>query len=354
MSLFESKEKSLLSKKDFKTHNLCAVLYDQLREIMTSDLYKGLTTTEFSLEGIEGVTENVETEQLLEILAQNNRKDEVIDIVAKHITRSVLDDFVQFVYESLDAIRHARFSVAYALLRKPFVDELFLFEQIWVDKVDFIERYYFQGDIKLYDPSDRALSPSIRKSLIESAVNKLKYPSDFNVNTVYEYRYDKAVKYGMNWVSNQALHIVTNDSKYKTLNKELNFVFANSEDHKNLWAHYYSVVSYLLYYAVTIIDEIVFDFLPDKAHRKYIRATRRVIIQAYQNDMIAGTTNKIEELFKILSRELTHTCKKCGSIIEFGHQELTYFMLQDKLPCLTCRINQFGDPDFQDKFLALG
>jgi predicted nucleic-acid-binding Zn-ribbon protein len=321
---------------------------------MISDLYTGLTRTNFSLEGIEGVPENPDIEQLLEILTQNNRKDEVIDIVAKHIMRSVLDDFVQFVYESLDAIRHGRFSVAYALLRKPFVDELFMFEQIWVDKADFVERYYFQGDTKLYDPSDRTISDSTRKSIIETTINKLKYPSDFNANTVYEYRYDKSVKYGMNWVSNQALHIVTNHSKYKTLNRELNFVFANTEDYKNLWEHYYSVVSYLLQYAVTIIDEIVFGFLPDKIHRKHIKATRRVIIQSYQNDMISGTTNQAEELFKILSRELAHTCKKCGSSIEFGPKEFTYFMLQDKLPCLNCRINQFTDNEFQDKFLALG
>lgn len=321
---------------------------------MTSDLYQGLQQTHFSLEGIPDISENLEAEELLDILVQNNRKDEVIDGVAKRITHAVVDDFVQFVFESLDAIRHARFSVAYALLRKPFVDELFILEQILVDKADFVDRYYFQGDTKLYDPSNSSLFDSVRKPTIEASINKLPFPTDFNADTVYEFRYDKAVKYGMNWVSNQALHIVTNHSKYRTLNKQLNFVFANSDDHKQLWAHYYSVVSYLLHYSVAVIDEIVFSFLPDKIHRKHIKATRRAMIQAYSNALLPGNEGRILELFAILSSELAHVCKTCGHNIVFTPNELTTFMLNDKLTCVKCKADQFADIEFQDRFLALG
>lgn len=354
LALLEIKKKSLLPEKEFKYHNLCAILYEQLREIMTSDLYKELEGTHFSLEGIENVPEELTAEDLLDLLVQNNRKYEVVDSIAKRITRAIIDDFIQFVYESLDAIRHARFSVAYALLRKPFVDELFMLEQIWVDKADFVERYYFQGDTKLYDPSNSSAFDSIRKPLIESAINKLEYPNEFDANTVYEFRYDKAVKYGMNWVSNQALHIVTNHSKYRTSNKELNFVFANSDDHQKLWEHYYSVVSYLLHYAVTIIDQIVFDFLPNEINRKYIKATKRQIVSAYHSTILTGNSERLKELCLILSKELSHTCKNCGSEIIFGTNELTYFMLDDKLSCPKCKIDQLTDLEFQDKFLALG
>lgn len=352
--LFELEEHTLLSEKNFKIHNLCVILFEQLQEIITSSLYDDFTRTNFSLEGIPNVPDNLDTEQLLELLTQNNRKNEVVDILTKHITFSVLKDFLQFIYESLNAVRNTRFSVAYTLIRKPFVDELLLFEQLLADKTDFINRYYFQNDVRLYDPGNRKLTDADRRNIITNAVNKLKYPSDFSVDTLFDYRYEKSAKYGMNWVSNHALHIVTTDSNYKTLDKNLNFVFSVKDDYEGYWNHYYSIVLYLLFYTSTIIDEIVFEFLPDQKHRKYIKATKRTIISTYQNAILSEDTERLEEMTDILSRDLEHTCQACGSITDFGNDWFQGFVLTDELLCEKCGTNQFTDPKFQDKFLNLG
>ena len=51
---------------------------------------------------------------------------------------SVLADFVNFTFESLSCAMRGKMAVAFALLRKPFTDELLIFEQI----LDNEERLY--------------------------------------------------------------------------------------------------------------------------------------------------------------------------------------------------------------------
>ena len=201
---------------------------------------------------------------------------ELEEALVKHVTMSILGDFVNFVYESLSCAQRGKMEVAYSLLRKPFLDELLIFEQILIDRTDFINRFYHKGEPKLYDPSDKAIN---KKEIIQKSLEQIRNTHFFSDELIYTLRYDKSSTSGINGISNQALHIVTNDPNYRTNDQELNFVFSVKEDHLRYWDHYYYFVPHLLFYSVAVIDEILFKYVSGEvaqAH-KTVKELRRMI-----------------------------------------------------------------------------
>jgi hypothetical protein len=185
----------------------------------------------------------------------------------------LLEDLVDFISESLNACKNGKFSVSYALLRKPMLDELLMLEQILNDKEDFVKRYYIDGDVNLYDPSNKKKFDSLKMSIITESISNLPIHSMFNSDFIYDVRYNKDAKHGLNWITNQALHIVTTDSHYRTPNQDLNFVFSVTDDYHKYWHHYYSTVTYLLFYITSIVDEIIASLIPDFTQLSNVKST---------------------------------------------------------------------------------
>ena len=169
---------------------------------------------------------------------------------------------------------------------------------------------------------------------------------------MHELRYDKSATYGINSISNQAIHIVTRDKNYRTLNKELNFVFSTREDNESYWHHYYKIVPYLLFYSAALLDAIVFDFLPDEIFAKNLKAFKRLMTFVAFTE--AGKinegvdTNKVVEVFSGL---LEHTCKMCANDIKFKMADFKLFIEGGILICDKCFTDQFADKDFSEKFI---
>lgn len=65
-------------------------------------------------------------------------------ILTKHIILSITSDFINFVFESLYCAKRGKITVAYALIRKPFTDELLILEQLLYNRSDFIYRFFIQ------------------------------------------------------------------------------------------------------------------------------------------------------------------------------------------------------------------
>jgi hypothetical protein len=351
MLLIEPGENSHLPETYRSIHNICAVLYDHLVEVVKSDDYEELRATTFSLEGKPESLDTADIEQLFEWFTSSGKHAEMTAFLTKQITCAVLSDFLQFVYESLNSSGKGKFSVAYALSRKPFIDELLIFEQILNDNDEFIKRYYFQGQTSLYDPSNRKLD---KKSIIKEAVSKVTFNSMFSDDFIYELRYDKAAKHGLNWISNQALHIVTTDPNYRTEDKSLNFVFSIKDDFEKYWYHYYRNLAYLLFYTAAVIDEIVFQYLPDLAQLKSVKATKRFITFVVFSEVLGeGTPENSQQIVNAISSLFEHKCKMCSTDIKFNLDDFVQFIFEDVLVCPACNTDQFADPEFMVKFLSL-
>ncbi len=341
-----------LDEKFHRIHNLCAIIYDQLTEIFSSENYSDLKSTDFNLDhdkhcDIEKFTKG--EIHALDWLKINNLNDEISQVLVKHVTMSVLSDFVNFIYESLSSAMRGKMTVAYALLRKPFTDELLIFEQILDNKDDFINRFFHDGDPSTYDPSDRKID---KRKIIENALKKSKPNNVYTSDLIYDLRYEKKLGKGINGISNHALHIVTRDKNYKTAKQNLNFVFSSKEDVLDYWENYYFFVPYLLIYSVSVIDNIIAQFLIGKENEHLLntKVMIRFIGILLWNEWRDGEKSKNAKIFEILTQNLNLKCEECDTNVELERADFELFLETSTFLCPKCFNSLINSPSAMQSF----
>lgn len=324
----DENEEVALPKKYHKINNLCAIIYDQLTEIYKESNYGELLETTLEFGENTKLVEQLNKGEIhpLDFLKQNELNPEIETIISKQITLAVVSDFINFIFESMYNAKRGKMTVAYALLRKPLTDELLIFEQLLGNKTDFINRFFHQGNPEDYDPSARNID---KLKIIENAIVNTRLQIFPSSQFIYDLRYNKECDYGINGISNHALHIVTRDRNYKTSNQNFNFVFSQQEDIEGYYEHYYNLVPYLLIYSVSIIDEIVFSILKDEDNQnlRTVKEFQRFIGLILLTEYTSITRKrKNEKLFKLLSKDLVLTCPKCkkDNVIERADCELFF------------------------------
>jgi hypothetical protein len=332
MIVIEKGAKTRLPKPFHSVNNICAYLYDQITEILSDIYYVDMANTTINDES-EVLKKALDEDGLhpFDAFKKLGYNDALEVVVTKHVTMSIIADLVNFVYESIIIAQKGKISVAYALLRKPFTDQLLILEQIVADRKDFIDRYFYDGDPQKYDPSAANLD---RKKIIEKSVEKLKalfYSSDL----IYELRYDKSSEIGLNAYTNHALHIVTNHKHYKTENQGLNFTFPLSdEDLFEFLNHYYSAVSVLLNYLAAVADHIVFDLIEDPERRREEKTLKRFVafIMLYDD----GKRSLSKTTFSQLSKLLVHECEICKTLNKFTKRDFENYFYSHYFTCKRC------------------
>lgn len=154
-----------------------------------------------------------------------------------------------------------------------------------------------------------------------------------DADLIYKIRYDKSYSAGINGISNQALHIVTNDSNYKTSNQNLNFVFSGPKDYQRYWEHYYQFIPVLLIYATSIVDEILLQFLPEEKQefKKITRAIKRLLA----TDKIFFNQEK-DSICHLLSGLIVSQCEKCKKESSLDKSDFDLFFETETLSCPHC------------------
>ncbi|WP_343697143.1 hypothetical protein [Flavobacterium sp.] len=334
----EEGEEVFISKKHQKINDLCAIIYDQLTEIYIEKNYKNLLKTEIITKEHQKFIDELNAGDIhaLDYLKANNLDHEIELIISKHIFLAVTSDLINFLFESLHCAKRGKMTVAYSLLRKPFLDELFILEQLLVDRTDFVKRFFHDGNPEKYDPSNPKID---KKEIIEKAISKIRFNYFYDVDLIYDLRYNKSFESGINSSTNQALHIVTKDKNYKTAEQNLNFVFSIKEDMNKYFANYYFVVPNLLFYTVSVIDEIAFNFLQDDKNKqvKVIKEFRRIIAYLFFTEFAnISSKKKNEKILKHFYNHLMFKCPVCKHNNQIERADLELFYQIENFICTKC------------------
>ena len=353
MLIIEKGKRSSLPKKYRPVNNLCAYIYDHFTSILQDKHFLEHANLEISLDQEKQQLLNELTDNsihALDFLQINGMSKELTEILKKHVTMSILGDFVNFIYESLSCAQRGKMTVAYALLRKPLTDELLIFKQLLIDPDDFIQRFFHLKDLKGYDPSEPNLN---RKQIINDVFDKAHPGVVYVPELIYDLRYEKTNPSGLNGISNQALHIVTMHKAYRTEDGELNFIFSNDKDHKRYWEHYYYFVPYLLLYAAHILDELVFSWMPDYKNLRGVRGLQRVIGFYLWSVHMQGKSKKVKAsrqiLLDFLAQFLNSPCENCGKPQEFEEADYILFFGEELLLCRHCYYNHLSSDIFLER-----
>ena len=339
----ENEKDSVLPKEHHKVNNICAIIYDQITEIFTQNNYKSLFETNLKFDKNNQKLEEFQNGKIhiLDFLKENELNDDIENILTKHILLSISSYFSNFVFESLNCAKKCKSTVAYALSRKPFTDELFLLEQLLVDRKNFIYKFFHLGESQNYDPSYSYKKKEIIKETIEKATSKLKMNFFYSKNFIYELRYDKSLVRGLNGISNKALHIVTTDKNYKTTEQNLNFIFSKQDDIFEQLNDYYSTIPYLLFYSASVIDEIAFSFTEnndkENTSTQILKQFKRLVGYILLTEANKITeTSKNNKLFKTISENLNFICENCNHKNESERADFEHFFYSNSITCKNC------------------
>ncbi|WP_276484099.1 hypothetical protein [Paraflavitalea pollutisoli] len=318
-------------------NNTSAHIYDQLVAIIKDDLFKSFGEVE--LDHLLMDEFDVSRESVLDFLVRNGDKVVVREVLIKRIASGVIADLANFVYESISAAKRGKLTVAYALLRKPFTDELLILERLLTESDKFIDEFYYdrKGDEK-YDPVDFRNRKSDIKTIINDSVFKINselYSSDL----LYKLRYDGESHAGIYGESQRALHIVTNGNGYATEMRNLNFVFSNENDMDSQWKHFYFVMPYLLIYTCSVVDCIYALYLKtdQQQHAFNSRSIKRFfgIIQWLNQ----SNWNKDKERLSVgrkIRKLLKHKCDCCNHINSVDKYDMDLYFEAELLICKKC------------------
>jgi len=243
-------------------HHFTFFLYDILAKIVKTGEEKGIFYHSINLKDIDEAEKlkNIPDADILDYLNKNGYEADADEIIKKQIFDAILSDFLHYVYTALDTSEKAKLSVSFALLRKPFKDNLFILEWLLADPHDFLRK--FQSNNSNTEIAIDKISPERKKSIISTSNSKIKFPflpDDY----LYEIRYDKTKLYGLESMWNKANHLITSCKNYSTEDMNLNFVFSQENDKINQWESFYTLLPGLLMYTIFVSDAIYRTFSDD-------------------------------------------------------------------------------------------
>lgn len=233
-------------------HKSCEFLLYQIEDFITSDAYKDLKeqTIEFDKE-----VELLDDENILDYLLRINKSEKHDEIITSNILNAVIRDTCQFLQIALFASLQQRITVAFSLVRKPFVYNLIIILRLYLTS-DFLERFNTEDS---FDTT--GLNQQDIKELLNASENIILSKS-IKASDVYNFIFNQDLDDSLVNISNKALHPSTTRKKNnKTEIQNLNFVFSTEEGIMSQWDYLYRRLPFLLLYLNEILEAIMFDHL---------------------------------------------------------------------------------------------
>jgi len=242
-----------LPQKYKELHDLCFYLHDILVQVVKEGEKKKLFHTLYNIKKISDIQAIKDNDDILEWLSNNGYEDEYKSIVIKQVLIAMISDYCHYVYEALKCSEKSKLAITFTLLRKPLKDNLLFFEWILTNRNEFIEKFQKDSNYYAIDKIDSAK----KKIFIGCSVNKINYSETFNADFIYNVRYSKKTEYSLERLWNVANHLVTTRKYYKTESLNLNFVFSGPDSQESQWNYLYSVLPYLLFYTIEVIQVVL-------------------------------------------------------------------------------------------------
>ena len=318
------------------SHEFCFFLHDQIVEALRSGeaasiFHHEITMEEHELSAIEGLV----GDELFEWFESNGHKDIVLILYYKQLCAALLSDMLNFIYEALQCSKKGKLTVTYALLRKPFKENLFYLEWLLSDPGAFLLRFDL-GNIKELSINS-ALSDKDKISIISKALDKTTAGNWLTPEFLYELRFDKKSEISMEPLFQKANHLVTTFRFLETEGQNFNFVFSDRNSWDSQWDQLYTFLPILLFHAVEICEALLAKFA-QRADGFDLTEIRTLIGFAFWSRDCALEFDH-EILFKEIREHLSSAnlnCDNCKSPITFTDDQLLALYQDYSISCDEC------------------
>lgn len=332
----EENLKDLLPEKFEESHNFAMYLHDSLVQIVQTGEQKDIFNSEiiFDSESEAEEMSGLSGEELWSWL-DNKDEDLIKDLSYKQIFVAVLTDLCQFVFESLQTSRKGKLTVSFALLRKPFRDDLLILEWLLADAAAIVKKFH-NGKPEEY--AIESTQSEEKKEIIKNAIQNLPENHGFGSDFIYRSRYDKEVYWSLAKVWNKALHIVTTHPEEKTEEQNLNFVFSTPKDKISQWKYLYWITPILLYHTVEVAEALMATIANiNKTQDSVRRLTRRLNLLFWQKSTsYFEEPGELRDLIEDIQASVDLTCPECSAEILMDEENVKSFAEIGEVSCRNC------------------
>jgi hypothetical protein len=330
LSISEYDETKLPEEYHF-SHNIAVKLHDDLVAILKDKLIQKKLNFKIDFKP-ENKKPKDNEEDILNWLSENGYKQISDEIVSRNLIMALTSDICQFIYQSLHSAKYYKLSVAYSLVRKPFLENLLIIEQLLNNEKEFLKK--FESSPESFDPGK--IRDDEKKLLIKQSIEKIKAIL-LNADLIFEVRFDKKSDKGFYAMSNLATHLVTTrHPNFKTESLNLNFIFSGYDDWEMQLDHYYYFFPYILFYTTEVIDRYLFEkkMITSKKYKK--RKFFRLISQILIHDQFDEKSLKGNSSANKISRKLKIKCKSCEKTNQLHKSDLYTLVKSNYLLCKHC------------------
>lgn len=326
------------------SHNIAVKLYDDLVWLLKDSRTQKKINVKIKFKDSEKQPKDNE-EDIIGWLIKNGHQKVANEIISKYLIFAIISDICHFTFQALESAKKIKMTVAYALIRKPFLENLLIIEQLLVDEHGFLKK--FDGKPEEFDPGK--LKDDEKKALIEKCLSKIKTNFVLNKDLVFDLRFDKNNPNSFYATSNLATHLVTTrHSEFKTESNNLNFVFSNQEDWDTQLHYFYYFVPYMLLYTTEVVDQYLLEkkIIGIKTYKK--RKFMRLIGQVLQFDQFDRKSRKGNSMANKITKLLKVKCKSCNKTNQLFKSDLFSLIHHNYVLCKHCLIDLYAESNSLD------
>jgi hypothetical protein len=242
----------LLPERFHSSHKFCLEMTNEIEKFITDNTYIDLKTQVINIEGKPLINKGEHILDYLLRIGENELHDKYL---TKHIIHATLIDTLYFIKEALSASTKQRLTVAFALIRKPFVYNLVIILRSFFTS-DFLEEFNSTDNFdttKLHKTDLLELIELSTATLITKSITK---------EDIYDFIFNQEISDSLINISNKALHPSTTRNKQNLTGiQNINFIFSTKADIENQWEYFYSRLKVFIIYLVELCDFIIFQLL---------------------------------------------------------------------------------------------
>jgi len=310
-------------------HEFCFYLYDCMVGLLKQIEIQKAGHVSFKIESEIDHSLLESGVHILDFLDITGKSDIERRAIVNHVCIALYSDMLNFIYEGLRALEKRKFSVAFALFRKPFKEGLLIVAQMCADENTFFSQLKF--NVKNVLNRNILDKPGII-SLLESALASCKGHIFFKADDIFESIFNRKNKVGMAELFDKATHLITDYSQIQTDNYNLNFIFKNPMDNDVYEGGTYSQLATILLLLNTMLLEL-YSRMADhqKWHKNYVLLTALGIFESL---FMPGKSRMAKSMNHTLSDLLQ--CPVCQAKLKIKKRDIPRFFIMEMLDCKSC------------------
>jgi hypothetical protein len=315
--------------KEFHAHHeFCFRIHDLMTEVMRQSEEARIANVKIKFDSEDEARSFAAAEDIHQFLVDSGRADIAKRLVLNQVVIPLYADMLHFIYEGLRTLEKHKFTVSFALFRKPLKYSLFFATWLFADEDDFFARL----EKSPADEMDESkISKERRVEFLESAIAKIDQAGFFDATDMYDIVFNRAKANGLAPYFDMAAHLVTSNNALRTDRLNFNFIFKNPADTDTYEGIYYPLAYTLMYLFLLEVNTMGRMTTISDAYVLWATMTMLGTFEALFRD---GETPIIDGLDEALRSYLN--CIVCKRGMHITRDNGPRFLMTERIDCPTC------------------